>query len=119
MLTYTMRLRLRGEEIFFGPGVEELLLLVDETGSLHMAAARMKMSYSKAWKMVRAMERELGFPALERQAGGSGGGFSRLTPQGRAFLERYSAFCHDARQAADGLFARYFGSNETRTGGNE
>lgn len=119
MLSYSMRLRLHGEEVFFGPGVEELLLLVDRTGSLHMAAAQMKMSYSKAWKMVRTMERELGFPALERQAGGTGGGFSRLTSQGRAFLERYSAFCRETRQAADSLFAQYFETKETEAGGNE
>lgn len=111
-MRYTMRLRLCGNEIFFGPGVEELLLLVDETGSLHMAAARMEMSYSKAWKMLKAAEKELSFPILERQAGGAGGGFSRLTPQGRDFLDRYSAFRIEARQAADGLFEKYFASYE-------
>lgn len=111
-LSYTLRLRLRGQDIFFGPGVEELLRLVDETGSLHMAAARMEMSYSKAWKMVKSTERELGFPVLERQAGGAGGGYSRLTERGRVFLERYSAFQQATRQAADGLFVKFFESNE-------
>lgn len=110
MLSFTVRLRLRGNEIFFGPGVEELLRLVDETGSLHMAAARMEMSYSKAWKMLKSTERELQFPVLERQAGGAGGGFSKLTPEGREFLDRYSAFCKDVREAAGGFFETYFAS---------
>lgn len=111
-MRYNMRLRLCGNEIFFGPGTEELLLLVDETGSLHMAAARMEMSYSKAWKMLKAAEKELGFPILERRAGGVGGGYSKLTLQGRIFLDRYSAFRAEARQAADGLFEKYFASYE-------
>lgn len=116
-LSYSMRLRIHGQDIFFGPGTEELLLLVKETGSLHMAAAKMGMSYSKAWKIIRRAEQELNFPLLERKAGGSGGGFSRLTPGGSRFLEQYRAFCQDVRQAADISFQSYFGkaveTNET------
>lgn len=116
-LSYSMRLRIHGQDVFFGPGTEELLLLVNETGSLHMAAAKMEMSYSKAWKIIRRAEQELHFPLLERKAGGSGGGFSRLTPEGSHFLDQYCAFCQDVRQAADIAFKTYFGkavgTNET------
>ena len=110
-LSYSMRLRIHGQDVFFGPGTEELLLLVKETGSLHMAAGKMGMSYSKAWKIIRRAEQELHFPLLERKAGGSGGGFSRL------ILEQYRAFCQDVRQAANLSFQTYFGKaveiNET------
>ena len=116
-LSYSMRLRIHGQDVFFGPGTEELLLLVKETGSLHMAAGKMGMSYSKAWKIIRRAEQELHFPLLERKAGGSGGGFSRLTSEGSHFLEPYQAFCQDVRQAANLSFQTYFGKaveiNET------
>lgn len=107
-LSYSLRLRISGETVFFGPGVEELLRLVDATGSLHTASAQMKMSYSKAWKMVKNTEKELGFPILTRQAGGSGGGYSLLTPEGRAFLEQFCAFQDEVQQAGDQLFKKYF-----------
>ncbi|HZL12964.1 MAG TPA: hypothetical protein VFC85_02370, partial [Verrucomicrobiae bacterium] len=45
------------KEIAFGPGKAELLRLVDETGSIGKAAARMKMSYMRAWTLVQTMNR--------------------------------------------------------------
>ena len=107
-LKYSLRVRLIREKIFFGPGVGELLRLVGETGSLQTAAASMGMSYSKAWKIVRAAEAELGFALMERHVGGSGGGFSRLTEQGQDFLGRYEAFQREVYAAADTLFQKYF-----------
>ena len=67
-LSYSMRLRIHGQDVFFGPGTEELLLLVNETGSLHMAAAKMGMSYSKAWKIIRRAAAAAVFPGSPRKA---------------------------------------------------
>ena len=47
------------------------------------------ISYSKAWKMVKLAEEQLGLTFLERQTGGSGGGSSSLTEEGRQFIARY------------------------------
>ena len=46
------------------------------------------ISYSKGWKMLKIAEAQLGIQFLERQTGGSKGGFSVLTPEGKAFLEK-------------------------------
>lgn len=108
-LAYSLRVRLQKTDIFFGPGVGQLLRLVDETGSLQTAAARMEMSYSKAWKIVRKAEQQVGFPMMERRVGGAGGGSSQLTTNGKTFLERYEQFQHEIDQAADRLFLKYFG----------
>ena len=108
-LHYTLRIRICSEKVFFGPGVSEILQRVEKTGSLRTAAGEMQMSYSKAWKIVRTAGEELGFALMERHAGGPGGGFSHLTEQGRDFLARYEAFQQEIRQAADGLFLKYFG----------
>ncbi|MBE6905954.1 winged helix-turn-helix domain-containing protein [Marasmitruncus massiliensis] len=111
-LHYCIRLRLENHASFFGPGVEQILLLVDETGSLQTAAAQMEMSYSKAWKIIRHAEQELGFPLMERHVGGSGGGYSRLTPKGRDFVNRYTDFRQELCKVADGLFEKYFNAGE-------
>ena len=79
-------------EKFFGEGPCRLLRLVEQTGSLRAAAAAMEMAYSKALKLVKNAESALGFPLTQRTVGGKDGGSSTLTPEDRAFLERYEAY---------------------------
>ncbi|WP_294515072.1 LysR family transcriptional regulator [uncultured Intestinimonas sp.] len=78
-----------GGEKCFGPGPAALLEATDRLGSLRAAAAEADMAYSKAWTSLRACEQALGFPLLEREAGGRRGGGSRLTPLGRDLLAGY------------------------------
>ena len=60
----------------FGEGPDRLLQR-SRRRVVHKAAAEMKMSYRKAWLMLRTMERRLGFTLLQRKVGGvSGGGRS-------------------------------------------
>jgi len=77
------------KEIAFGPGKAELLRLVDETGSIGKAAARMKMSYMRAWTLVQTMNRCFKKPLILATHGGEGGGGAQLTKTGRAVLARY------------------------------
>ncbi len=107
-LRYSLRLRMGNRNCYFGPGVEQILRLVDETGSLQTASAQINMSYSKAWKIVKRAERELGFKLMERHVGGSGGGFSRLTAKGLEFLNQYTNFRQELCACADQLFNKYF-----------
>jgi molybdate transport system regulatory protein len=86
-----------------GEGPDELLQKVDTIGSLHKAAAEMRMSYRKVWLMLRAMEQRLGFLLLERKVGGVSGGGSHLTPQARDLMKRYEAFRRDV-EATLGTF---------------
>ncbi|MDO5336961.1 MAG: LysR family transcriptional regulator [Eubacteriales bacterium] len=96
------------EEDFFGPGVYELLIKIGETGSIQSAAREMGMSYSKGWKMVNRVEEEMGFPFLNRLAGGKSGGSSTLTQEGRIFLERYHALVTDLGKMTRNFFDVYF-----------
>ena len=73
-LHYRMSVRLWKEDKVFGPGICELLQMIDETGSMHQAAARMGLAYSKAWKMMKTTEEGLGFALTERVSGGRQGG---------------------------------------------
>jgi molybdate transport system regulatory protein len=97
----------RGAHVF-GPGAQELLHHLDEAGSLNQAAKDMKMSYSKAWRMVREIEQGLGVTLLARQTGGTAGGGSRLTDEGRLVLERFEAFTKDVDATLEELFRRHF-----------
>lgn len=69
----------------FGSGIAELCLGVRELGSLNAAAKRMGMAYSKAWRIIRETEANLGFPLLSRE----GAHGSTLTAEGCKLLDAY------------------------------
>lgn len=79
-------------ERFFGEGPCRLLHRIEETGSLRAAAQAMGLSYSKALRMVKRAEKELGFALTRKTIGGRGGGGSTLTDEARNFMERYEAY---------------------------
>jgi molybdate transport system regulatory protein len=96
-------------EPLFGPGTFDLLVLVDETGSLHQAAKLMGMSYNKAWRAMRQAEDHLGIKLLARRTGGSDGGGSVLTDDGVRLMERFRAFLDEADADLARLYEKYFG----------
>ena len=105
-----VRVELAREEAFFGPGTAMLLRLIESTGSVRVACLLMNLSYSKSWKMINRMEREIGYPVLIRRQGGSRGGNSVLTERGRAMLEAYEQFEKEVADAAQVIFQRRFGA---------
>ena len=66
-----------------------LLKAIDESGSLSLAADKLKISYRKAWGDLKTMEKKLGFTLLEKKRGGEGGGTSQLNENGLNFIEAY------------------------------
>ncbi len=67
----------------------ELLVNIGEVGSLVATAERMKISYRKAWGLLRQSEQTLGFPLIEKHRGGRDGGNTFLTPEGKNLVESY------------------------------
>lgn len=108
LLRPTLKLSIAMDEKFYGPGVQRLLSLVKATGSVKQACQRMNLSYSKAWKMVNTMERELGCEVIERKPGGTGGGESVLTKEGELFLDRYHRWEEETRRVSEDLFHAIF-----------
>jgi len=92
----------------FGDGPYELLKKVEETGSLHKAAAQMEMAYSKAWTMTRMVEQRLGFTVLEREVGGRLGGGSRITPRAKELMSCYAVFREEVQEAVNRIFQKRF-----------
>src|SRR6266851_9205788 len=90
--TVVLRPRLRvmcGREIALGPGRVDLLEFIGETGSLRAAAARMGMSYMRAWTLVKYTNRCFSKPVVEVVRGGKTGGGAKLTEAGREVVGLY------------------------------
>lgn len=92
----------------FGDGPFELLRRVEKTKSLHRAALNMGMSYNKAWRLMGMLEKRLGFPLLERKAGGLSGGGSRITPEAKRLMQRYERFRKEVGKALETTFKKHF-----------
>ncbi len=76
---------------FYGGGPQQLLMLIDQTGSLNVASKKMDLSYKKALLMIARAEQQLGFKLLERTIGGATGGGSQLTNRARHWMMQYAA----------------------------
>lgn len=113
---YFMRLQIYNQEPHFGKGVISLLVLIKKKYSMRAACRMTGIAYSKAWKLIKAAEFDLGFALIDGTAGGSGGGGSRLTLQGEELLDKYLGFEKAAAAALDALFAEYFGENPPEQG---
>ena len=110
-----IQLTLERDEGFFGPSVAQFLSLIDHTGSMQTACRQMHMSYTKGWKILKAAEKQLGYPLLITQSGGAEGGSSLLTPKAKDFLARFLGMEKDLREDAQKLYQKYF-SMEDQTG---
>lgn len=98
------RLRiLSGTAIAFGPGKADLLQALAETGSITNAAAKLGMSYMRAWTLIRTMNRCFCEPLVISARGGmKGGGGACLTETGSKVLALYRKMedrCRSATQS--------------------
>jgi len=91
-----------------GGGRYRLLKAIDEEGSLKKAAERLHYSYRYAWGNIRKMEDHLGKKLIISHKGGSGGGDSILTPEGRLLLDKYEALRRDLYDYLKQAFERIF-----------
>ena len=110
ILHTSAQVRLAKEDIFFGPGKAMLMEYIEKTGSMQEACLEMGLSYSKGAKMIKMAEKQLGYRLLERRIGGSGGGGSRLTEEGRDLLRKYRQLTRRVQEDADRAFEEIFGN---------
>ena len=95
-------------EGFFGPGVRDLLLNIESEKSVRGASEKMQISYSKAWKIIRNVEKAMGESAVIRIHGGADGGSASLTPACKALLQKYMDFEKESRIANQKIFGEIF-----------
>jgi molybdate transport system regulatory protein len=66
-----------------------LLLEIENEQSIVAAAKNMKISYRKAWGLLRNIEYVLGFSLAGKKRGGKAGGRTTFTPEGKVLLEAF------------------------------
>jgi molybdate transport system regulatory protein len=92
---------------FMGIGVLWLLEKIETEGSLRGSAASLGISYSKAYGMVRNLEKSLGVPVLVRKKGGASHDGATLTAFGRQFIGLYRDFQAASKGLVAGPFADF------------
>ena len=104
---FDLKIRLYNQEKSFGKGVYELMKKAQNFGSLSGAYKDMKMSNSKAWKILKRAEEDLDMPLVERISGGKDGG-SKLTQEGEELLDKYEKFIQEMNEYAKIRFKEIF-----------
>ena len=83
--------------VYFGHGRYELLLLINELGSLKLAAEKMGISYRGAWGKIKKTEEVIGQPLIYKDNNKEG---YKLTEFGRDFVAEFSSYYDDVTEYA-------------------
>ncbi len=102
-----------GDEHAFGAGLTSLLENIDRLGTLTGAARASKISYRRAWDLIKSAEKHLGRRIIIPQTGGVGGGGSVLAPHGRRLLEVFKRVNQEVADYADARFAAHLYGEES------
>ncbi len=89
---YKLWLSLQNGDGIMGDGKWLLLESIQETGSISHAAQKLNISYRKAWGDIKKAEELLGVSLIIKARGGSAGGGSTLSEQGKKLVKAYSRF---------------------------
>ena len=102
-MRYAVRPRIRivrdDGTIVMGPGKADLLEAIGRTGSIRAAAEELRMSYMRAWTLVRTMNAAFRSPLVEKERGGTDKGGAALTTRGRDVLRAYRRMEEKAERA--------------------
>jgi molybdate transport system regulatory protein len=90
----------------------ELLERIDREGSITAAAAAMGMSYKAAWQAVETLNNRAEQPLVARQAGGTHGGGTALTPYGRRVVGALRRLDRERRDVLEHLAAAHRAAGE-------
>jgi molybdate transport system regulatory protein len=91
----------------FGDGKWRLLKSIDTEGSLRAASQLLHISYRKAWGDLKKAQRCLNVPLVDKQRGGTFGGRTELTEQGKKWLEAYTRFRSDIEKATEKAYEKH------------
>jgi molybdate transport system regulatory protein len=94
-------------EGIFGDGKWRLLKAIEAKGSLSAASKCLHISYRKAWGDLKKAEKHLRTALLEKQRGGSLGGRSALTTEGKKWVKAYKLFRQDIEIAVEQAYTKH------------
>ena len=111
----SLTINIRKEKVFLDSRLRLLLELIDDNNSVNGACKRMSLSLSKAWDMINELEKNLGYEIVLRRRGGAREGRTRLSLEGREFMENYDKFYSAVTKYTWEQFKKYF---EDKTSGD-
>jgi len=91
-LHYKIWMSDKKETGILGDGKWQMLKLIDEKGSLKAACDELGYTYRRTWGNLQKIEKFFGFPLLDTFRGGSDGGKTVLTAEGRRLVRAFDAF---------------------------
>ncbi|MBM3127343.1 MAG: LysR family transcriptional regulator [Chloroflexi bacterium] len=86
----------------------ELLELIEETGSLTLAAKHLQVPYRTAWYKLKDIEECLGLKLVVTESGGLKGGGSHLTPEAQQIIARFRRVTAGVSQMVEERFRKQF-----------
>jgi molybdate transport system regulatory protein len=87
----------KNKGVYFGHGRYELLLLIDELGSLKLASEKMGISYRGAWGKIKKTEEIIGKELIHKENNKEG---YKLTEFGKAFVDEFKSYYSDVTDFA-------------------
>jgi molybdate transport system regulatory protein len=75
-----------------GDGKWQILKLIEEKGSMKAACDELGYTYRRTWGNLKKIEKFFGFPLLEKSRGGSQGGHTTLTAEGKKLVQAFDHF---------------------------
>ncbi|HUS87187.1 MAG TPA: LysR family transcriptional regulator [Bacteroidales bacterium] len=107
-LRYYLNLEdMEGNKIFDNEGFN-LLIQIDRNNSIVAAAKEMNMSYRKAWGILYRVEERLGFALVIKQRGGSDGGMTYLSEEGRELIDGYKELTAQFDMSINEITRKFF-----------
>lgn len=95
-LNYKIWIETIDQKGIMGDGKWQILKAIEKYGSLMAATEALGITYRKTWGDLKAIEKSLGFPLLDKNRGGKEGGSSCLTPQGKELVDAFDEFHYKA-----------------------
>ena len=102
-----LKLTFRRENHIYGPGMQELIRLVGETGALETAYSLMGMSASHARSFIKETEAGLGFKVFDNNLKCKLDG-STVTEEAKEFAAKYETFQEACLESVESLFKHHF-----------
>ena len=104
---FKLWLSTRDIEGVFGDGKWRLLKAIENTGSLTAASESLRISYRKAWGDLKKAQDTLNVALVKKQRGGTLGGQTTLTDQGKKWVKAYMRFRNDTEKAVEKAYEKH------------
>ena len=91
-LNYKIWLSTNDGKGIMGDGKWQILKAIEKHGSLKAATKALNLTYRRTWGDLKQIEKDLGYPLLEKKRGGKYGGETTLTVQGERLVKAFDKF---------------------------